>query len=265
MGRLTICKRTIAAAYLAIACAMAIGPLVFRFRRPPMIVIEAVGHSNEDPATEQPFEGEPGNGDGEADGSPDMENREERIAVDDGTAEAPPQIFVHVAGHVAKPGLYAVASSSRVHHAIEAAGGMTDKADKDAVNIALRIVDGQQVYIPEKRTIAAQIECKTTMAGEEQEKEGSGAAFAPQDRLDVTITVPGQTDPEESKAVGLVDINSAGQSELETLPGIGPSLAVRIIDHRMSNGPFANVEDLMEVSGIGPAKLEALKGKVIVR
>lgn len=264
MGRLPIGKRTVAAAYLVMACTLAIGPLILRFRRPPAIVIEAAVDV-EEAITEKCISDEvTGNDRGTDADACETDIRDELTEQDDPTALRQQQIYIHVAGHVVKPGLYALQPSSRVHHAIEAAGGMTEKADKDAVNIALPIIDGQQVYIPEKKIVSLDEKGGAARITEEAQ-ESQGLEHIPEGRLDVMAAVPLRPSVEEPKVAGFVDINTASQTELETLPGIGPSLAARIIDHRVSKGPFVNIEALMDVSGIGPAKFEALKDKVIAR
>ncbi len=188
-------------------------------------------------------------------------------------------IYVHVTGQVAKPGLYGLPEGSRVHQAVEAAGGMTSKADRDSVNIALPISDGQQVFIPALKPQAPTItasKSSTAVAAEPKQATKTeetasvtqtAAAPEPQGRLDVTADKPEQpgVDPTAEDAILKVDINAAGQAELEQLPGIGPSTAIKIIEYRESNGPFTSIEGLMDVSGIGPAKFAAMKDMVVVR
>jgi competence protein ComEA len=141
------------------------------------------------------------------------------------TADTPSQetITVHVSGQVVAPGLVVVADGSRLADAIAAAGGTTRDADLERVNLATPIQDGQQVVIPG--------------IGE----DAAGVATA--------------TD-------GMVHINSATVSDMEQLPGVGPVLAERIVAFREENGPFTTVEDLLDVSGIGEAKLDALRDAV---
>jgi competence protein ComEA len=133
-------------------------------------------------------------------------------------------ITVHVAGAVRSPGVVEVAADSRVGNAIAAAGGALPEADLTRVNLAAPLSDGQQLVVP---TISA---------------EGPSAATAD----------------------GKVRINVAGVTELEGLPGVGPVLAARIVAYREENGPFAAVEDLLDVPGIGEAKLAALREAVLV-
>jgi competence protein ComEA len=133
-------------------------------------------------------------------------------------------ITVHVAGAVRVPGLVEVPGGSRVADAIVAAGGVMPGADLQGVNLAAPLADGQQLVVP-------------------LEVDGSPGAAA---------------------ADGRIRINVAGAAELEGLPGVGPVLAQRIVDYRDQHGPFTVVEDLLDVPGIGEAKLEALRESVLV-
>ena len=151
----------------------------------------------------------------------------EAVAVGEQTAG----IVVHVAGQVSAPGIVVLPTGSRVHEALSAAGGATAGADLAAVNLARVLSDGEQVYVPAPGEI------------------GGGATSGP------ASAATGQT---------LVDLNRATATELETLPGIGPVLAGRIDDWRSEHGRFTVVEELAEVSGIGPALLEGLRDRVTV-
>lgn len=139
-------------------------------------------------------------------------------------------IIVDVAGAVREPGVYEFAEGDRVIDAIDRAGGSMPKADLSLLNLAAPLVDGTQILVP---------------------KAGPPGAV-----------VPGGTTPGSSG--GLININTASETELETLSGIGEVLAATIIDYRTQNGPFASVEDLMDVSGIGPATLDEIRDQVTV-
>ena len=132
-------------------------------------------------------------------------------------------LFVHVVGEVENPGMYQLSLGARLVDAVFAAGGLTKKADHSSVNLAREISDGEQIFV---------------MAEGEQ-----GAAFS-------------------SGQQGLVSLNRSMEAELETLPGIGPALAARIIAWREANGGFKKVEDLQKVSGIGEKLLAGLKEQV---
>ena len=149
-------------------------------------------------------------------------------------ASAEPAIaIVHVAGAVARPGVYEVSAAARVGDAVDLAGGPTADADLDRINLAATVTDGGQINVP--RIGQALIAPLGSQAA-----GGSPGAGAP------------------------IDINTADASMLETLPGVGPSTAAAIIAHREEHGPFPSVAALDDVSGIGPARLEALRDLVTV-
>lgn len=145
----------------------------------------------------------------------------------------PAPIRVHVAGSVRNPGVYELERYAIVAQAIEAAGGPLTRANLEPVNLAATLNDGAQVTIPSL----------------DDESETSSP---------VTVV---ELEPDRER----LDLNSASAPELERLPGIGPSLAEKIVDHRDANGPFHQIEDLLNVSGIGPAKLDAIRDLVEVR
>lgn len=147
------------------------------------------------------------------------------------------QVGVDVEGAVASPGLYLVSADARVNDAVAAAGGMTSDADRQRVNLAQKVEDGMQVYVPSREEAPAAT--GTTTTGEGQ-ASSSGASK------------------------GKVNLNTASAEELQTLSGIGPSLSQRIIDYRQANGPFKSVDDLRKVSGIGDARFKSLKDLVCV-
>jgi competence protein ComEA len=150
------------------------------------------------------------------------------------SAKAGRQVFVHVGGAVRNPGLYQLADGSRVYDAVRAAGGTTDDADLDALNLASKVKDGDKILVP------ARVE--------------PGADPPP----------GGQAGGGGVMAGGLVNLNSATPEQLDSLPGIGPSTAQKIIAYRTEHGGFRTVDELMEVPGIGPAKFAELKDHVTV-
>ena len=146
------------------------------------------------------------------------------------TTTAPTTVLVHVAGAVVEPGVYELRSGARVRDAILAAGGPSESADSDALNLAALVADATRVYVP--------------VVGESLPAEwiaGSNTAS----------TVPGP-----------VDVNRATADQLDELPGVGPATATAIVTERERNGPFVNVDDLERVPGIGPAKVAALRDLV---
>ncbi|NLG28964.1 MAG: ComEA family DNA-binding protein [Chloroflexi bacterium] len=149
-------------------------------------------------------------------------------------------LVVHVVGAVRAPGVYALAPGSRVQHAVEAAGGLTEAADTLSINLADYAFDGQQIRVPERGAATSPIPTPGAAASTAR----SGA-----------ITPPG----------ALINVNSATLAELDALPGIGPAYAQRIIDYRTEHGPFTSPEQLRNVSGIGPATYERIAGLITVQ
>lgn len=144
---------------------------------------------------------------------------------------------VHVAGAVVRPGVHTVGPGARVADAVAAAGGPAPDADLDRINLAARVADGERIYVPRQG--------EAVVADAAASGSGGGSSSA-------------------AAAAGPVDLNTATLEQLDTLPGVGPATAQAIIDHRTRNGRFRSVDDLLEVRGIGPAKLEQLRPLVRV-
>jgi len=160
------------------------------------------------------------------------------------TLEQPPThapLQVHVIGAVLRPGLYIFAEDSRVQDAITAAGGLTSDANVDAINLAAKLEDGQQLEVP----------------------SGGGAAAGDAQPTAGFRVLP-STNPSATPSGDLIDINAASADELASLPGIGPTTAQRIVDYRTENGPFARIEDLLNVAGIGPATFDNIHSLITV-
>jgi competence protein ComEA len=145
---------------------------------------------------------------------------------------------VHVAGAVVRPGVYELEENSRVEDAVEAAGGFVVEADKNALNLAAHLEDGERLDIP------------------------FVAGFIPDDTSGFVVITEGTPSPLTGDE--LVDINTASVEELDKLPGIGPTIAQRIIDYRTENGPFASIDDIVNVPGIGSATFEEIKDLITV-
>ena len=157
--------------------------------------------------------------------------------------EASPRMMVHVDGAAKSPGLYALQMANpRVNDAIRVAGGLTEDANGQGINLASPVEDGQKIYIPKK--------------GEEPPPE------IPQPEQN-KATNNKQTNTKRDKKT-VVDINRATVEELTKLQGVGEGLAQRIVADRQKNGPFKTTEDLMRVSGIGQKKFDQLKDNIRV-
>jgi competence protein ComEA len=151
-----------------------------------------------------------------------------------------PQVVVHVVGKVVAPGLVTLPAGARVADALDAAGGATKGADLTRLNLARTVVDGEQVHVP--------------APGETPAPVDAGAGSAPSAGMPTPEPTPGAPVP----------LNTADLTTLDTLPGVGPVLAERIVAWRDANGPFTSVDELTEVSGIGPSVLEGLRDLVVV-
>ncbi len=178
-------------------------------------------------------------------------------------------IVVHVAGAVVNPGVYSLAPGARVSDALSAAGGAAKSADTDCINLALPVRDGEQVYVPTRQANTGSAGAALSGGSGQPTRPSSVEIVAP-NRADITRSAPDPA-PAPSAAsakpsgTGLININTASAKELEGLPGVGPVLAQRIVDYRSANGPFAAVEGLTGVSGIGKAKLEKIAPRATVR
>jgi competence protein ComEA len=168
--------------------------------------------------------------------------------VNSATVSAPSTLTVHVAGAVKSPGVYVLSSRARVIDAVKAAGGALTSADLEGINLAQTINDTEQIYIPLRSRRTTRI----TVAPRLKPTRST------------TTTTVSTAQGSTTGVAGIVNLNSASVSELDALPGVGPATAKAIIDHRTKKGPFTKVEDLLNVSGIGPSKLAALRNQVSV-
>ena len=140
-------------------------------------------------------------------------------------------IIIHITGAVPRPGVYALPQGARVQDAISAAGGFLAEAEKSGINLARPLEDGEQLDIP----------------------------FV--DGFSPVIPTPVETFIPSSD---LININTASVDELDTLPGIGPTTALKIVEYRDTNGPFLNIEDIVNVSGVGPTTYDRIKDLITV-
>lgn len=163
---------------------------------------------------------------------------EEDQEVDDNIIEN--KIVIHITGEVEEEGVIELEKGARISDAIEEAGGTTEEADLSNVNLAYSLGDGQKVKIPNINEKDEEIIVVEEKAGD-------------------NIIIEGNKSKEEK-----ININKAAQTEIETLPGIGPSTALKIITYRNEHGKFKNIEDIKNVSGIGDSKFENIKEYICV-
>ena len=168
----------------------------------------------------------------------------------------PDQVVVHLIGAVRRPGVVPVPPGSRVHDAVDGAGGLSDDADLTRINLARVVGDGERIWVP--------------VRGEEPPDEIAGRSAGPVEGAPGSAGAGGSASPgpdgdgTDGSGTPLVDINTADQPLLETLPGVGPVTAQRILQWRTDNGRFSTPEELLEVSGIGPRTLEQLRPHITV-
>lgn len=146
-------------------------------------------------------------------------------------APTPAPLQVHVTGAVHKPGVITIAPDSIVQDAIVAAGGATQDADLSRLNLAEQLRDGQQIYVSAM----------------------------------VTATSSEQASQPDNEMKDRININTANEVQLQQLPGIGPSLAANIVEYREQHGWFQEVDELLQVSGIGPSKLDQIAERITLR
>ena len=196
-------------------------------------------------------------------GEPDLVVETEAAPLPRPTATPPPpsvpvpkpEIAVHVTGAVRSPGVYYLSTDARVHEAIEKAGGKTNQADVHSLNLAAKIRDGQQIQVPEIR--------KTPDVRQ-----------PPPVPKTIQVPAPSATLPSVSPQLPVerfapsdgvrININTATSQELQTIRGIGPTMARRIIEYRQTSGGFSTVDDLTNVKGIGEKTLEKLRDSITV-
>ena len=167
--------------------------------------------------------------------------------VQDEIVEELEKIVVHISGQVANPGVISLDEGSRLIDAINLCGGLTSKADISKVNLAYILEDAQKIYIPS-------IDDKDETAYISEDSGNTG----------VVTSGNGQTSTKKEEEL-MVNINTANEEQLEQLPGIGTSIATRIVNYRKENGKFNNIEDIKNVSGIGDAKFNKIKDNICVK
>jgi competence protein ComEA len=167
------------------------------------------------------------------------------------------KVVVYVAGEVVKPGVYSLAAGSRAQDALLRAGGAKADADLVAVNLAAPLEDGTEIAVPQIGAAPAG-RARAPRGRSAHARRGSGGRSSRgghrRGRSDAAAPLPQS-----------IDLNAADVDELEALPGIGPTLAARIIAYRETNGPFASVDELADIAGITPGLQEKIADFVVVR
>ena len=178
----------------------------------------------------------------------DSENEENNIETEN-------KIFVYVTGEVNEPGIVKLNENSRIIDAINSAGGTTNNANISKINLAYVLKDGMKVNIPSKEDLKNNnnFDYITMSSGDGKSDNTSENESSLSSKTDKTNT---------NKST--VNINTATQTELETLPGIGPSTALKIINYRNENGKFSSIDEIKNVSGIGDSKFENIKKYITV-
>lgn len=175
------------------------------------------------------------------------------------------KIYIYVTGEVNVPGVVILNEGSRIADAINAAGGTTAKANVTKVNLVYVLEDGMKVNIPNDNDLKnnPDFEYITLNSGDGGREDYSGGASSGSSSSKGSASNSSNSSTSLSsgseKKYSMVNINTATQTELETLPGIGPSLALKIINYRKENGKFSSIEEIKNVSGIGESKFENLK------
>ncbi len=167
------------------------------------------------------------------------------VAQDSQKSSVPSRVIVHVVGAVKTPGVYEFPSDARVNDAIEKAGGSGPKADLEDLNLAAKLSDGSQLFVPVKGEVTDKV----------AEPYRGGAAAESSYRRSSSRGRSGSGKP----APGSISLNTASESQLEALPGVGPSTAQKILDYRKEHGGFTSIDEVIAVRGIGPKKLQAMR------
>lgn len=178
-------------------------------------------------------------------------------AMEEPKEEKSKKIIVHISGAVKQEGVVELEENSRIADAIEKVGGLKENAETREINLAYKLEDGMKIYIPTKEEMKNK---ESQEVNQENEyvyggtKENSSQASNLQENSESRETIRNKK----------VNINKASQEELDSLPGIGPSTAEKILEYRKQNGNFKSIEDIKEVSGIGESKFEKIRDMITV-
>lgn len=182
----------------------------------------------------------------------EIENQAKEGAEESEETTEKEKIIVHISGAVQNEGIVELESGSRVADAIEKAGGLKENAYMDEINLAYQLEDGEKIHIP---TVEEQKE-KENQESKVENESGTGSDGTTSRSSNSSINNGSQTK---------ININTATEQELDSLPGIGPSTAAKILEYRKEKGKFKTIEEIKEVSGIGESKYEKIKDKITVK
>lgn len=170
---------------------------------------------------------------------------EEMEITEEKTEESKGKIVIHITGAIQNEGIVTLDENARVADAVEAAGGLKEDADMSKINLAYILEDGMKLKIPS--------------INDTLDEEGN------KELTDDELVVESIPESNSKSGIDIININKANQAELEKLPGIGPSIALKIINYRNENGKFSSIDDLKKVSGIGENKFENIKAYICVK
>lgn len=201
-----------------------------------------------------------------------LEISEESInsnTTEDNNIEIQNNIYIHIMGEVKNPGVVIAKEGDRIKDIIEKAGGTTEKADLKNINLAYKVEDGQKINIPNidenknENVLQEKDDEKNKSTTDNTSNENAKNDNYITKSGGTNVIVDGNNNDAESKS-SKVNINTATQTELETLNGIGPSTASKIIKYRNEKGKFKKIEDIKNVSGIGEAKFKKIEADIVV-
>ena len=169
-------------------------------------------------------------------------------------------IYVYITGEVNKQGVVILKNGSRIDDAIKAAGGVTSNANISKINLVFILEDGMKINIPSYNDLKNNPDFEYITRGSGDGENDSWTSTSSNNNSNSSIN----SNDSYSAQIQVVNINTASQTELETLPGIGPSLALRIINYREENGKFSNIDEIKNVSGIGDGRFNDIKNYITV-
>ena len=189
----------------------------------------------------------------------EIENQAKEGAEESEETTEKEKIIVHISGAVQNEGIVELESGSRVADAIEKAGGLKENAYMDEINLAYQLEDGEKIHIP---TIEEQKE-KENQESKVENESATGSDGTTSRSSNSSINTGSQSEKTSNQTK--ININTATEQELDSLPGIGPSTAAKILEYRKEKGKFKTIEEIKEVSGIGESKYEKIKDRITVK